>query len=539
MKLRCCTRCLVLAAIIGFAVCVGAHAVEFPIQIDSTGHYFVDNSGSPFMYHGTTPWYLLVTPSKEDATFYLDDAKERGWTVLQVMLCNQDRDRNYYGEPAFLDDGMNEPNPAYFDHAEWLVQEAGKRGIIIAFQSVWIGWPDCGAWRCLMTTENMKAFGTFLGGRFGKYNNVIWIHGGDDCPGDLAQAMVEIGNQIQILAPSQLQTYHGCGPTSTGVLPNDAWIDFNCAYVYHNTYEQILIDFKHVPPMPTIMGESGYENEANDQRPGTPHRVRRQAWWAMFCGAAGHAYGAGGQWNWSPNWKETLKNPGLLQLAHLKSFVTSIPWQTLVADTKHEALTAGYGQFMGGEPDETSYVTAAWTKDGSFVVAYLPSPRTVTVDMSRLNAKATAQWFDPTDGSYTTINGSPFDNTGTREFTPPDRNDFGDGDWVLKIEGNIDTSGPITPAKAGPAVADRDPGMARIVQDGRNILLRYILVEASNIAIQITDNNGRIVFAVPSRVEAAGNHELRWDRGRLAPGFYYVSVVRGNSALRRGIAAVR
>ena len=82
----------------------------------------------------------------------------------------------------------------------------------------------------------------------------------------------------------------------------------------------------------------------------------------------------------------------------------------------------------------SDYLTAAQTPDGKLVMAYMPSTRTVTVDMTKLAGPVTARWYDPSNGVYTPIRGSPFTNTGSRQFTPTGRNSDGDGDWVLVLE---------------------------------------------------------------------------------------------------------
>jgi Putative collagen-binding domain of a collagenase len=46
----------------------------------------------------------------------------------------------------------------------------------------------------------------------------------------------------------------------------------------------------------------------------------------------------------------------------------------------------------------------------------------------------TARWFDPTNGTFTSISGSPFANTGSHSFTPPGNNSAGDADWVLVLQ---------------------------------------------------------------------------------------------------------
>ena len=71
--------------------------------------------------------------------------------------------------------------------------------------------------------------------------------------------------------------------------------------------------------------------------------------------------------------------------------------------------------------------------DGSLLVAYIPPAHkgNITVDMRALSGKAYANWFDPTDGTYTEISGSRFDNKAVVTFTPPGKNTGNETDWVL------------------------------------------------------------------------------------------------------------
>ena len=63
----------------------------------------------------------------------------------------------------------------------------------------------------------------------------------------------------------------------------------------------------------------------------------------------------------------------------------------------------------------------------------MPTARTITVNMASLKAPLRAKWFDPSNGAYTAIFGGLFANTGTRQFTPPGKNQDGDSDWVLLL----------------------------------------------------------------------------------------------------------
>jgi hypothetical protein len=98
-------------------------------------------------------------------------------------------------------------------------------------------------------------------------------------------------------------------------------------------------------------------------------------------------------------------------------------------------VTDGYGTFSdSGDVTNNDYLTAGRTPDGTLVMAYAPTIRQFTVDMTKLSGPVIARWYDPSNGTYTTIDGSPMSNTGTQDFMPSGNNNDGDGDWVLVLE---------------------------------------------------------------------------------------------------------
>ena len=168
---------------------------------------------------------------------------------------------------------------------------------------------------------------------------------------------------------------------------------------------------------------------------GNPVVLRRQQYWAMLSGGKGQLYGNAFIWMFMPGWQYYLDTEGVTQFMIWKSFFQSMPWWELVPDQAHTVVTAGLGAFGSQETRVTNsdFCTASRTPDGSFVVAYLPTVRTITVDMASLKGPATAKWFDTTNGDYKTISGEPFANSGMRKFTPPEKNHDGAGDWVLLL----------------------------------------------------------------------------------------------------------
>jgi DNA-binding transcriptional LysR family regulator len=154
----------------------------------------------------------------------------------------------------------------------------------------------------------------------------------------------------------------------------------------------------------------------------------------MLSGATGQLYGSKYTWPFPDGWKTHLNTPGSLQAGYLGRFFRARPWWRLVPDTPHRGLTAGYGTFAdGGSVDSSDYATAAATADGGLAIAYLPTRRTVTLDLRRFRGRVNARWFDPTRGTYRAISGSPFARTGSLRLTPPRRNGEGEDDWVLVL----------------------------------------------------------------------------------------------------------
>jgi hypothetical protein len=68
------------------------------------------------------------------------------------------------------------------------------------------------------------------------------------------------------------------------------------------------------------------------------------------------------------------------------------------------------------------------------VIAYVPINAALTVNMAQLSGEATARWFDPTNNTYRSIAGSPFQNSGSVQFNHPGNNGDGFTDWILVLE---------------------------------------------------------------------------------------------------------
>ena len=436
----------------------GAKPNVYPVKVSANGRYLVDQNNTPFLIVGDTPQGLMGRLSEAQAERYFADRQAHGFNTLgwiDVACAGSDYPTSTTGSTVdgirpftgFVSGGtdfkhydLTKPNEAYFTRLDHIVTLAGKHGLLAFIDPIeTIGW--------LPTLRNngldaAYAYGQYLGRRYKSYANVAWLNGNDfntwKDPKD--DALVQaVAKGIKSVDPEHIQTVEINVPTSSS-FDDPTWIpliSLNSTYTYSPTYIQMLHSYNQSPVAPAFLVEAHYDKEdvGTPGDYGTPSVLRREEYWTMLSGGKGQFYGNRYTWSFAPGWESNIDTVGVAQLAIWKKFFTSLPWQDLVPDQKHTVVTAGLGNFGTFETrvSQSDYCTASKTPDGSFIVAYMPTARTITVNMASLKAPANARWFDPTNGSYATVPGSPFANSGTREFNPPGKNHSGDDDWVLLL----------------------------------------------------------------------------------------------------------
>jgi hypothetical protein len=403
----------------------------FPLKVSANGRYLVDSDGAPFFYHADSAWRMPQRLEREEVSQYLDDRAARGFSAVHVHAINKEREgaANRAGHQPFDPPGdMARPNEPYWDHLDGVLEAIALRGMLAVVSASWLGAGGAG-WRPGLTLESARAYGRFLGNRYKHLDNILWVQGGDNDPGDRIDAVRALAAEIGDAAPHQLQTYHAAAehPSST-FFHGDSWLDIDMAYTYEEAYKQVLAQYaRPAPARPVILGETGYEGEANTGFPWSARLVRQQPYWALLSGACGHAYGSATVWHFGEGWAQALDKPALGQMRHVRELFAPKAWHELVPDRTSEMLTAGRGE--GPE-----HVAAARSTDGSLALAYLPTRRTVTVDLGRLCRPVRVSWYDPTSGEYIRVTDTPLHNSGATDLTPPTANSIGDDDFVLVIE---------------------------------------------------------------------------------------------------------
>jgi hypothetical protein len=103
----------------------------------------------------------------------------------------------------------------------------------------------------------------------------------------------------------------------------------------------------------------------------------------MLSGVAGQLYGSFYSWRFPRKWQTHLDTPGISQFSYMSRLFGNRKWHDLVPDQAHAIVTEGRGKFSTiGSIATNTYATAARPSDGSLVMAYMPTVRTITVDMS-------------------------------------------------------------------------------------------------------------------------------------------------------------
>ena len=418
--------------------------VSYPLRISTSRRYLVDESNAPFLVVGDSAWSLIAQLTNSDVDYYLADRQRKGFNTILVNLLEHKfatyAPKDIYGDAPFTGTPFTTPNEAYFAHADSVLSGAAQHGITVLLDPLYLGY-NCGAegWCAEVqaaTLGDMTSWGQYVGNRYKSFPNIIWVIGADVDPRNypgVPERVSAFVSGLQQSDPGHLLTAHNVrGEMAVTPWGGASWLTVNSIYTTNLTYPLARTAWNYSPTLPFFLIESYYENDKNM----TPQGLRAEAYWTLLSGGFGYLFGNTPLWSFgftssgsaTLDWKKELNNTGSVDMIYFRQLFGSLAWQDLVPDWNHTVLTAGYGT-LGG----TDYVTASRSTDGKSVIAYLPSTRTVTVNMAQLTGMVTAQWYDPTQGTYVSVAGSPFPNSGSRQFTPTGKNQGGGGDWVLVL----------------------------------------------------------------------------------------------------------
>lgn len=421
------------------------------VRPSTNRRYLIDAQGNPFLLVGQASWALATRLQQPDAEFYLNDQAARGYNTVVVKFIDSawtdTFPRNAYGELPFsgtLPSGQADwttPNEAYWKQVDWVVEQCEARDMLVIASPIFLGYaPPQGQYEDMVANgfAGATAYGTFLGKRYKAHDNILWLVGGDKSAGNtLAGEALDIfiafTNALQAADTRHMVSAHFLQVQQSYEYPGP-WQDYSFLYTGLVSHPAALGGEAFRRPM--FLGEGRYVDAPWDGAPPTLQQLRGQAWQVMTTGASGFVFGDEHVWHFDAQnafadgpWRDNLDSVASHQQILIKDFFTDRAWHLLKPDRSNVLVTAGRGEL-----GQLSYVTAALASDKSFGVAYIPSGGTIKVNLGRLAAPVTANWYDPSDGRYLPI-GTGL--TSTRSFTPPGKNTGGDNDWVLVLEAEI------------------------------------------------------------------------------------------------------
>ncbi|MBA8878899.1 hypothetical protein FHW16_002617 [Phyllobacterium myrsinacearum] len=420
-----------------------ARETVFPLHVSANQRYLEDAAGHPFLMVADAAWSLIGDLSRDEIDHYLADRKKRGFNTILVSLIehhfSRNAPRNFYQQSPFEKNGnFVAPNEAYFDNVDWFLRRADHAGFLVLLFPAYLGVNGGNeGWYSEMQAAGapaMKSYGEYVGNRFAKFSNIIWIQGGDYDPPqrDLVEALA---TTIAETDPDAIQSVHGSRDVRTDIVWSDArWKKLDTVYTYGNVAAATLQQYLVQPTRPFFFIEGVYEGENG----ATEETVRTTAYSALLTGAAGQVFGNNPVWHFSgPSlhaetvpWPIALSSRGAKSMTYLKEFFDTVPWWSLEPDQ---------GKMLAPQSQSTAGIAvAARSHDGKLFVVYLSGTRTATIkmDVSEQSGRK-AKWFDPSSGEFTAAEKPAVTVEGSLEYKAPDiRNASGYGDWLLVITQN-------------------------------------------------------------------------------------------------------
>ncbi len=426
------------------------------LKVSNNGRFLMHEDETPFFYLADTAWELFHRLDREQATRYLENRRAKGFTVIQaVALAELDglTAPNPYGHRPLLKTNRQwDPtkpdvkpgrNDDYWDHVEWIIDKAAEAGLYIGLLPTWGDKVEkkWGAGPVVFDVDNARAYGEWIAKRYANKPNILWVAGGDRPAGKATIPIWNaLGEGLRAGDPRHLITFHF---KSSEWAHGRKWLDFNMLATGHgavdgDTYSAITEDYALKPAKPCVDAEPRYEdhpvNWHNDGKTGwfDDYDVRQAAYWSVFAGGCGFAYGAHGVWQmYAPDrhpiskartsWFDSLDFDGASDMTHLRRLIESRPMLARVPD---QSL------IVGDAREGAAHVQATRGRDYAFV--YIPTGESVQIESGRLSGEQLkAWWFNPRDGTSKLI--CVFSNAERLDFDPPGEPSRGN-DWVLVLD---------------------------------------------------------------------------------------------------------
>lgn len=462
-------------------LCLGAYYCTAQINVSDNHRFLTTKDGKPFFWLGDTDWELFHRLTREEAEEFLEIRKQQGFNVIHAVALAEFeglRKPNRYNDFPLVDldptrlDTTPGDNPAnateydYWDHVDFIINKAAEKGMYIGLLPTW-GDKVAHLWGdgpIVFNPQNAEVYATTIAKRYAKQWNIIWILGGDrpavykakkdgiEIEYDDRAVWSAMAKAIEtVLGKDAFITYHpwGGSQSSSQYIHEEEWLDMNSFQSGHGSREieawkLVTRDLELKPQKPTLDMEPCYEDHPVNPWDGkwtrqrgyfTAYDARARIYRGVFAGACGVTYGHHQIWQFlntdlNPpvnvgdtiiGWRKAARAEAAEQMQHLKKLMLSRPYFSRIAD---QSLIKSE---LGNSYIDLVYATR--DSEGSYAMIYLPQPKSVAIDLSKITGnQKTVWWFDPRTGKATkqkSVKGK-----GVEKFKPPSTGK----DWVLLID---------------------------------------------------------------------------------------------------------
>ena len=417
------------------------------LRVNSGNRYLEHADGTPFRWVGDSVWDLTNKITLAQAGLLMEDRRAKGYTVIQFAALGVYYGRNTNGDEPFMGRDFSQPNPAYFDHLDDLVELARSKGLAALLAVLWChSGGSTSALRIFDFSQGQAAdFAAFISDRYKDSVNVMLSISGDydPSPDETMQSKINaMGAAAASAGPELLITAHP-GSSSSSHFQAQTWKKFAMTQSGHMLRSDraaislMATSWAAEPMKPTINGESAYENHPIGFNKNNGYfesaDVRRHLYYSFMSGGFGITYGNHAIWAFSPPWPISDENnvplvpdwtlslgaPVGNQMRHVRSLLDARP--------------------LGGTPDQT--IVANNLSSGSTIVCkrtaqsamcYVPDAVITEINTHKVSGDYIKVWLmSPRTGMVKYV--GIFENRGTHAITMPTF----EGpmqDWILLID---------------------------------------------------------------------------------------------------------
>jgi hypothetical protein len=432
----------------------------FAWPVSTANRRFIDQTGKIYLLKTMSSWAMSQNCSDAEITQALEGLKALKFNAVTVspfgVHMNEsygDRYKNKAGQRFFSGQPHASSLGPAWSSMDWVMREATRLEMTVVF-SFFMSPKNTGTVSELVAggTTNAYEFGKAVATRYARYPNIVWHVMGDykwrynEGPGPALDAVFHgirdvegASHRLIIAEPANGSTSFDQFISAEGA-DGYKWFKQSADTVY-NYGSSSAAQFDKVynravsAPYPVVDIEPPYVNAPHykDQQ---FQELRERNYATFIRGGAGinfghekwWPHGVTGLFDGGPGWLNILTEAPQLDAKYawiiVDAYVTDSSWKPDAGTFLKSGLGTGDDQAASG------YSSGA-------ALIYFPTKRPIIVDTTKIATgnKVRLRWYDPTNGTYTTIASSE-PKTSDRSLAYPSKpHADGFNDWVLLVEG--------------------------------------------------------------------------------------------------------